>query len=182
MNPHGGFFLLPTSRAFREGLPRRPSAAARTGSLPRPTNTNVSRGLAIARVILCTRVTAPNGKSSTLRCVRIIPRLIPIEAILSRAGMSPSRHSSKRRKCSLWAIVDRLEADGSPARLDNSLTSFSCKATAHNHPGRVIAPSPSGTAKLRKGMLPAPRPPFPPCYRVFRRILRASRANTRLMP
>ena len=162
MNPHGGFFLLPTSRAFRGGLLRRPSAAARTGSLPRLTNMSVSRGLAIAREILCTRVTALIGKSSTLRCVRIIPRLIPIEGILSPAGMSPPRHSSKRRKCSLWAIVDRLEADGSPARLDNNLTSFSCKAMAHNHLGRAIAPSPSGTAKPRKGVLPAPRPPFPP--------------------
>lgn len=94
MNPRGGFFPLPISRAFPDGLLRRPSAVARMASLRRLTNTNVSRGRPIVREILCTRVTASNCKSSTLRCVRTSAPPTPIRCIPSRARVSPLRHSN----------------------------------------------------------------------------------------
>ena len=94
MNPRGGFFLLPTSRAFPDGLLRRPSAVARMGNLRRLTNTNVFRGLPIVREILCTRVKTSNCKLSTLRCVRISVPPVLIRGIPSRARLSPLRHSN----------------------------------------------------------------------------------------
>lgn len=87
MNLPGGFCLLRTSRTFREGIPRRLSALARTGSLRRPMSTIASRGWAIALKTLGARAAALGGKRWVFRRARIIIRSSLTKGILHSAGM-----------------------------------------------------------------------------------------------
>lgn len=163
MSRHGGFCLLRISRASREGLPRHLSAAARTGSLHRLMSTIAFRGPVIALGRLSTRAIAlKDDRSWTLCRVRTTIQLSHIKGIRSRAGMLLS-WKIKTGKCWAREIVHRfrfLETDGSTSRLDNSLRLVSA---ARCHPGRVIVPWPSGTAKGRKDRILALNPPTLHC-------------------
>ena len=150
MNPRGGFCLLPTSRAFREGLLRRLAAVAKTGSLRKLMSMTASHGLAIALGTLCIRVLALNGRSWTLRCLRMIARSSPIKGIPPRARTFLLGNVTKMGKYSPRAILDCFrssETDGSTSRLDDSLASAFHPKTACSHPIRPTVPSQSGTVK-----------------------------------
>lgn len=87
MNLRGGSYLLPTLRAFHEGIPRHLSAVARMESLHALMSMIALHAPTIALEMLHIRAIALSDESWILRCARITIQSLRIKGTPLRVGM-----------------------------------------------------------------------------------------------